>query len=155
MKKIYILIFISLLSYPLLGQAVTYNSIFEKYSKTEGAKSSVMNSKMIKMIGERSNDAKLSKLLDGIKTISVLSVPVSDNKDFPLQINDYISARSFSNLMTSSESGKEDKFYFYDGGNKRSSLLMILNYDSCFYTIIRIIGYFDIKDISKLSQIAK
>lgn len=58
--------------------------------------------------------------------------------------------------LASNHSGTlSDEYYFYDGYDDNNSIFLMISNNGVKYTVVYIYGRFDIKHISKLSQIAK
>jgi hypothetical protein len=110
-----------------------------------------MEKKMIKAIAAKSNDKDLVKLLDGIESIRILS-SVGRNDNMIADVKKFISSNDFKRMGERTEDGKCDTFYLFDGGE---STFIMLSVSPTKTTVIRIFGYFNVKDISKLSRIAR
>jgi hypothetical protein len=154
MKRfINILILIALFFFPVISQAQSFRNIYDKYSDNPGCSSVLMEKKMIKAIAAKSNDKDLVKLLDGIESIRILS-SVGRNENMISDVKKFISSGDFTRMGERTEDGKCDTFYLFDGGDYESTFIM-LSVSSTKTTVIRIFGFFNVKDISKLSRIAR
>jgi hypothetical protein len=152
--KRFIIIFISLLiSSVAISQTMSFPELFDKYAKADECKSVYMTAKMITTMASASNDAKLVKLLEGIKSIRIISAPIS-NKDFSKDINSYIKNNNLPKLSSRYSDNRSDDFYFYNGGKSaKNSEFIMYTTEPNKITVVRIYGIFDVKDISKLSKI--
>ncbi|MFA6592724.1 MAG: DUF4252 domain-containing protein [Bacteroidales bacterium] len=156
MKKL-ILVTISVilcLHLSLSAQSKDFQSLYDNYSKTEGYSSVSLGKKMLQAIAQKNgSDANLAKLVDGISSITIISSKLEDDS----LVNDfhsYVTNPHFSKMGERSDNGESSEFYLAESG-KSSSTFVMLSVTKTKTTIVRIVGYFNVKDISKLSEIVK
>jgi hypothetical protein len=153
-KYIEILILIALFFFPVISQAQSsHQDVFEKYANEPGCSSVTMEKKMIKAIASKSEDQDLVNLLDGIQSIKILSSN-GKNENMISDVKRYVSIDNMTKMGERAENGKTDSFYIRDGG-KYQSIFIMLSVSPAKTTVIRIFGFFDVKDVSKLSRIAR
>lgn len=152
MKKNIALIIAVFISSAIMAQDSFFITIFHKYEKAENCTSVEMSSKMISMLVRNTNDENLAEQLKGIKSIIMLTIPVS-YKDVERDLNAYIKYKKLRKLSSSYADGISDDYYLLEDDN--GSTFIMLSNNKQKYTIVYIYGRFDIKNISKLSKIAK
>ena len=111
MKKL-ILVTISVilcLHLSLSAQSKDFQSLYDKYSKTEGYSSVSLGKKMLQAIAQKNgSDANLAKLVDGISSITIISSKLEDDS----LVNDfhsYVINPIFSKMGERSDNGESSE----------------------------------------------
>jgi len=154
MKKLILITIAVCLCLTLSAQRMDFQSLYDKYSKTEGYSSVSLGKKMLQAIAQKNgSDANLAKLVDGISSITIISSKLED-KALVDDFHSYATDPGFSKMGERSDNGESSEFYLAESGKSPATFVMI-SVTSPKTTIVRIVGYFNVKDISKLSEIVK
>lgn len=154
MKKLIALLITIFIATAMIAQDGRFMVIFHKYEKANNCSSVEMSSKMISILAKETDNALLADQLKGIKSIITLTVPISFG-EFHKECSDYISYMNLKKLASNHSGTLSDEYYFYDGYDDNNSIFLMISNNGVKYTVVYIYGRFDIKHISKLSQIAK
>jgi|SRR5574344_116923 hypothetical protein len=154
MKKLSTLLIATFIVTVAIAQDGRFISIFHKYEKADNCSSVEMSSKMISMLAKDTDNAVLADQLRGIKSIITLTVPVACS-EFQRECAEYVNYCNLKKLASNYSGGVSDEYYFHDGYDNTNSIFLMISNNGTKYTAVYIYGKFDIKHISKLSQIAK
>lgn len=147
------LLFILVLMIPmgLAAQTSSLDGIYEEYTGRKGYRSIVYGKKMISIMKEDAS-TDVRKLLNGIRTIRIISHEGSDGR---LCEDVQQTVRRHHELISRiDEDGSSSLFYLYEGNDAGAdmSFVMLVSAPGS-QIVLEIIGRFDVKDISKLSVI--
>ncbi|MBR2502192.1 MAG: DUF4252 domain-containing protein [Rikenellaceae bacterium] len=150
MKRLLLLIMLLL---PLVGaaQEVFYTSFFNRYENNKEFRTVVLGRKMMEMMSEQTSDREMRRTLAGIEHIKVISTSTY-NKRFVTDAQ--FLADQFKLISTISEGGREVSFYLHTS-ESRSALnrLLMLSFSDDEWVVMGIYGKFDVRNISRLTQI--
>ena len=134
----------------------TMTELYDRYASQEGFSSVVYGKRMMEMMADRvrREDKELAKLLEGIRSIRVLSTK-APHADFELDTrwwtdHTFVEEQQLSHVI---ERGQTTDTYLIDGGRYNQSTFVLVSFGEREQVVLRITGYFSVKDISRLSSI--
>lgn len=138
---------------PLLSaaQALNYSSFFERYEGNKEFRTVVLGRKMMEMMSESTKDREMRRTLAGIEHIRVITT-TTYNEAFVTDARAVATAPNYKLISTVSEGGREVSFYLRssESGNNR---LLMLSFSEGEWVVMGIYGEFDVRNISRLTQI--
>lgn len=138
---------------PLLSaaQALNYSSFFERYEGNKEFRTVVLGRKMMEMMSESTKDREMRRTLAGIEHIRVITT-TTYNEAFVTDARAVATSPNYKLISTVSEGGREVSFYLRssESGNNR---LLMLSFNEGEWVVMGIYGEFDVRNISRLTQI--
>lgn len=150
MKRLLLLIILLL---PLVGaaQQLNYSGFFDRYENDKEFRTVVLGRKMMEMMSEQTSDREMRRTLAGIEHIKVISTSTY-NKRFVADARAVTSSSSYKLVSSVSEGGREVSFYVLNSREGKNRLLM-LSFSDEEWVVMGIYGQFDVRNISRLTQI--
>ena len=152
MKRLLLLIILLL---PLVGaaQQLNYSVFFDRYENDKEFRTVVLGRKMMEMMSEQTSDREMRRTLAGIEHIKVISTSTY-NESFVADARAVTSSSSYKLVSSVSEGGREVSFYLHTS-ESRSALnrLLMLSFSDEEWVVMGIYGQFDVRNISRLTQI--
>ncbi len=138
---------------PLVGaaQEVFYTSFFNRYENDKEFRTVVLGRKMMEMMSEQTSDREMRRTLAGIEHIKVISTSTY-NESFVTDARAVTSSPSYKLVSSVSEGGREVSFYVLNTREGKNRLLM-LSFSDDEWVVMGIYGKFDVRNISRLTQI--
>lgn len=138
---------------PLVGaaQELSYSDFFDRYEGREQFRTVVLGRKMMEMMSEQTSDREMRRTLAGIEHIKVISTSTY-NESFVADARAVISSSNYKLISSVSESGREVSFYVFNSKEGKNRLLM-LSFSDEEWVVMGIYGQFDVRNISRLTQI--
>lgn len=138
---------------PLVGaaQEFSYTSFFNLYENNKEFRTVVLGRKMMEMMSEQTSDREMRRTLAGIDHIKVISTSTY-NESFVADARAVISSSSYKLVSSVSEGGREVSFYVFNSKEGKNRLLM-LSFSDDEWVVMGIYGQFDVRNISRLTQI--
>lgn len=136
---------------PLVGaaQEVFYTSFFNRYENNKEFRTVVLGRKMMEMMSEQTSDREMRRTLAGIEHIKVISTSTYNER---FVTDAQFLADQFKLISTVSEGGREVSFYVLNTREGKNRLLM-LSFSDEEWVVMGIYGQFDLRNISRLTQI--
>lgn len=132
----------------------TFEEFYEKYVGREGYVCVSFGRKMMRLIGERvaASDRALARLVNDLHAIMVVTAERPDETF--LRDAATIRQTGFYQSVSSVTEGKQTtECYLLDGGRNRPSRFLLFSHGPQETVVFHVEGYFDVKDISRLSTI--
>ena len=150
MKRLLLLIILLL---PLVGaaQQLNYSGFFDRYENDKEFRTVVLGRKMMEMMSEQTSDREMRRTLAGIEHIKVISTSTY-NERFVADARAVTSSSSYKLVSSVSEGGREVSFYVLNTREGKNRLLM-LSFSDEEWVVMGIYGQFDVRNISRLTQI--
>ncbi|MBP3612720.1 MAG: DUF4252 domain-containing protein [Rikenellaceae bacterium] len=150
MKRLLLLIMLLL---PLVGaaQQLNYSGFFDRYENDKEFRTVVLGRKMMEMMSEQTSDREMRRTLAGIEHIKVISTSTY-NERFVADARAVTSSSSYKLVSSVSEGGREVSFYVLNTREGKNRLLM-LSFSDEEWVVMGIYGQFDLRNISRLTQI--
>lgn len=150
MKRLLLLIILLL---PLVGaaQQLNYSGFFDRYENDKEFRTVVLGRKMMEMMSEQTSDREMRRTLAGIEHIKVISTSTY-NESFVTDARAVTSSSSYKLVSSVSEGGREVSFYVLNTREGKNRLLM-LSFSDDEWVVMGIYGQFDVRNISRLTQI--
>ncbi|MBQ7791462.1 MAG: DUF4252 domain-containing protein [Rikenellaceae bacterium] len=150
MKRLLLLIILLL---PLVGaaQQLNYSGFFDRYENDKEFRTVVLGRKMMEMMSEQTSDREMRRTLAGIEHIKVISTSTY-NESFVTDARAVTSSSSYKLVSSVSEGGREVSFYVLNTREGKNRLLM-LSFSDEEWVVMGIYGQFDVRNISRLTQI--
>lgn len=150
MKRLLLLIILLL---PLVGaaQQLNYSGFFDRYENNKEFRTVVLGRKMMEMMSEQTSDREMRRTLAGIEHIKVISTSTY-NERFVTDARAVTSSSSYKLVSSVSEGGREVSFYVLNSKEGKNRLLM-LSFSDEEWVVMGIYGQFDLRNISRLTQI--
>ncbi len=150
MKRLLLLIILLL---PLVGaaQQLNYSVFFDRYENDKEFRTVVLGRKMMEMMSEQTSDREMRRTLAGIEHIKVISTSTY-NESFVADARAVTSSSSYKLVSSVSEGGREVSFYVLNTREGKNRLLM-LSFSDEEWVVMGIYGQFDVRNISRLTQI--
>lgn len=150
MKRLLLLIILLL---PLVGaaQQLNYSGFFDRYENDKEFRTVVLGRKMMEMMSEQTSDREMRRTLAGIEHIKVISTSTY-NESFVADARAVTSSPSYKLVSSVSEGGREVSFYVLNSKEGKNRLLM-LSFSDEEWVVMGIYGQFDVRNISRLTQI--
>lgn len=138
---------------PLVGaaQELSYSDFFDRYEGREQFRTVVLGRKMMEMMSEGTKDREMRRTLAGIEHIKVISSALYD-EEFVADARTVVSSSNYKLISSVSESGREVSFYLLSSKSGKNRLLM-LSFGGGEWVVMGIYGQFDVRNISRLTQI--
>ncbi len=153
MKKLVLIISLSIISLTLFGQKSPVDEIFDRYSGKEGFTSVYISSRMFSLLARiDSEDEEFRNLVTRIKGIRILSIDSTTNVsglNFAAELLPKLSRSGFEELMTVREKSGEVRFMIREAGGKIAELVMITGGHGS--SVVSITGDLDLRTIASLS----
>ena len=150
--KRWLLILILLL--PLAGTAQNraFDEFYQSYAAETNVRSIELGRKMMEMM-RRDADPELARLLDGIRSIRILAAQKPYPFLFRAQAYKVARDKAFELISRTDSKGPSVSFYFIEGSGERLSELLMLSDGDEEFIVLDICGVFDVRDISRLTQL--
>lgn len=150
--KRWLLILILLL--PLAGTAQNhaFDEFYQSYASETNVRSIELGRKMMEMM-RRDADPELARLLDGIRSIRILAAKKPYPFLFRSQAYKVARDKAFELISRTDSKGPAVSFYFIEGRGERLSELLMLSDGDEEFIVLDICGSFDVRDISRLTQL--
>lgn len=150
MKRLLLLIILLL---PLVGaaQQLNYSGFFDRYENNKEFRTVLLGRKMMEMMSEQTSDREMRRTLAGIEHIKVISTSTY-NESFVTDARAVTSSSSYKLVSSVSEGGREVSFYVLNTREGKNRLLM-LSFSDEEWVVMGIYGQFDVRNISRLTQI--
>lgn len=150
--KRWLLILILLL--PLAGTAQNraFDEFYRSYAGETNVRSIELGRKMMEMM-RRDADPELARLLDGIRSIRILAAKKPYPFLFRSQAYKVARDKAFELISRTDSKGPSVSFYFIEGRGERLSELLMLSDGDEEFIVLDICGSFDVRDISRLTQL--
>lgn len=138
---------------PLVGaaQQLNYSGFFDRYENDKEFRTVVLGRKMMEMMSEGTKDREMRRTLAGIEHIKVISTSTY-NESFVADARTVVSSSSYKLVSSVSEGGREVSFYVLNTKEGKNRLLM-LSFSDEEWVVMGIYGQFDVRNISRLTQI--
>lgn len=138
---------------PLVGaaQQLNYSGFFDRYENDKEFRTVVLGRKMMEMMSEQTSDREMRRTLAGIEHIKVISTSTY-NESFVADARAVTSSSSYKLVSSVSEGGREVSFYVLNTREGKNRLLM-LSFSDDEWVVMGIYGQFDVRNISRLTQI--
>lgn len=138
---------------PLVGaaQQLNYSGFFDRYENDKEFRTVVLGRKMMEMMSEQTSDREMRRTLAGIEHIKVISTSTY-NESFVADARAVTSSSSYKLVSSVSEGGREVSFYVLNTREGKNRLLM-LSFSDEEWVVMGIYGQFDVRNISRLTQI--
>lgn len=138
---------------PLVGaaQQLNYSGFFDRYENDKEFRTVVLGRKMMEMMSEQTSDREMRRTLAGIEHIKVISTSTY-NESFVADARAVTSSPSYKLVSSVSEGGREVSFYVLNTREGKNRLLM-LSFSDEEWVVMGIYGQFDVRNISRLTQI--
>ena len=138
---------------PLVGaaQQLNYSGFFDRYENDKEFRTVVLGRKMMEMMSEQTSDREMRRTLAGIEHIKVISTSTY-NESFVTDARAVTSSSSYKLVSSVSEGGREVSFYVLNTREGKNRLLM-LSFSDEEWVVMGIYGQFDVRNISRLTQI--
>lgn len=153
MKKLVLIISLSVISLSLFSQKSPIDDIFDRYSGKEGFTSVYISSRMFSLLARiDSEDEEFRNLVTRIKGIRILSIDSTMNVsglNFASELLPKLNRSGFEELMTVREKSGEVWFMIREAGGKIAELVMVTGGHGS--SVVSITGDLDLRTIASLS----
>ncbi len=154
MKKLVIILTLSIISLTLFSQKSPVDEIFDRYSGKEGFTSVYISSRMFSLLAKiDSEDEEFRNLVTSIKGIRILSIDSTMNVsglNFAAELLPKLNRNGFEELMTVREKDGEVWFMIREAGGKIAELVMVTGGHGS--SVVSITGDLDLRTIASLSD---
>lgn len=153
MKKLILILSLSVISLTLFSQKSPVDEIFERYSGKEGFTSVYISSRMFSLLARiDTKDEDFQNLVTRIKGIRILSIDSTMNVsrlNFASELLPKLNRSGFEELMTVREKNGEVWFMIREAGGKIAELVMVTGGHGS--SVVSITGDLDLRSIASLS----
>lgn len=139
-----------LLPLSVAAQTPTMSGFFSKYENDSRMRTVILGRRMMSMMSEQTSDRELRELLDEIEYIKVVTASFPDST-FIADARKVAGSYPFQMISSVKERERETDFYIADTRG-RSDLLM-LSFGAGEWMVMGIHGRFDVRKISRLTEI--
>lgn len=150
--KRWLLILILLLPLAGMAQNRAFDEFYQSYASETNVRSIELGRKMMEMM-RRDADPELARLLDGIRSIRILAAKKPYPFLFRPQAYKVARDKAFELISRTDSKGPSVSFYFIEGRGERLSELLMLSDGDEEFIVLDICGSFDVRDISRLTQL--
>lgn len=155
MKRLSLLLLLTLFTLTSKGQAGAVDDLFEKYAGKSGFTSVMISSKMLGLFATKeSDDEELNNVMNRLKSIRILTVEdslLNRSINFYTELRKKTDFSGYDELMVVRE-GQNVTFFLTRQSGKTISELLLISGGTSGNTLISIRGDLDLKDISGLSK---
>lgn len=132
----------------------TFEELCDKYAAREGYTCIRFGRKMMRMMSDRveADDRELARLLDDLHEIRALTTTCPDEAFLRDAATVQLTAH-YTLVSSLSEEGRTTECCLIDGGRRHPSHFLLFSHGPDEAVVLDIVGYFDVKDISRLSSI--
>lgn len=153
MKKLVLIISLSIISLTLFSQKSPVDELFDRYSGKEGFTFVNISSRMFSLLARiDTEDEEFRNLVTSIKGIRILSIDSTMNVsglNFAAELLPKLNRSGFEELMTVREKSGEVLFMIREAGGQIAELVMITGGHGS--SVVSITGNLDLKTIASLS----
>ncbi|MCD6566061.1 MAG: DUF4252 domain-containing protein [Bacteroidales bacterium] len=156
MKKLKLIVLISVFPLLVFSQHSSVNKLFEKYAEKDGFTTVYISKNLFKMVGEMDlDDPEVDGLVDKLETIKILASDSEfineDGLNFYKEIMDELPIEEYDELLVVKEKDQDVKFLSKEKNGIITELLLVVGGKDN-NALICITGNIDLKHISKLAS---
>ena len=156
MKKLNLIVLISVFPLLVFSQHSSVNKLFDKYAEKEGFTTVYISKNLFKMVGEMNlDDPDVDELVDKLETIKILASDSEfineSNLNFYKEIMDELPIEEYDELLVVKEKDQDVKFLSKEKNGIITELLLVVGGKDN-NALICITGNIDLKHISKLAS---
>jgi len=156
MKKLSLIILVSVFPLLVFSQHPSVNKLFEKYAEKDGFTTVYISKNLFKMIGDMNlDDPDVDELVDKLETIKILASDCEfineDNLNFYEEIMDELPVEEYEELLVVKEKDQDVKFLAKEKNGIITELLLVVGGKDN-NALICITGNINLKHISKLAS---
>ncbi len=156
MKKLSLIILVSVFPLLVFSQHPSVNKLFEKYAGKDGFTTVYISKNLFKMIGEMNlDDPDVDELVDKLETIKILASDCEfineDNLNFYEEIMNELPIEEYEELLVVKEKDQDVKFLAKEKNGIITELLLVVGGKDN-NALICITGNINLKHISKLAS---
>ena len=158
MKRLILLMFLSLVMIGVKGQNSAVDKLFDKYSGKDGYTSILISKYMFSLFSDVNPDNKeFNDLVGKLNSIKILSSDSTNNNEgvnFYKEIMSELPIKDYKELMVVKEKNQETRFLVKENNGNIVELLLVVGGKSS-NVLICIQGDINLKNIAKLSKSMK
>ena len=159
MKKLSLIVLVSVFPLLVFSQHPSVNKLFEKYAEKEGFTTVYISKNLFKMVGEMNlDDPDLDELVDKLETIKILASDSEflngNNLNFYEEIMDELPIDEYDELLVVKEKDQDVMFLSKEKNGIIVELLLVVGGKDD-NALISITGNIDLKHISRLASSMK
>jgi hypothetical protein len=159
MKKLSLIVLVSVFPLLVFSQHPSVNKLFEKYAEKEGFTTVYISKNLFKMVGEMNlDDPDLDELVNKLETIKILASDSEfingNNLNFYEEIMDELPIDEYDELLVVKEKDQDIKFLSKEKNGIIVELLLVVGGKDD-NALISITGNIDLKHISRLASSMK
>ena len=156
MKKLNLIVLISVFPLLVFSQHSSVNKLFEKYAEKDGFTTVYISKNLFKMVGEMDlDDPEVDGLVDNLETIKILASDSEFNNESNLNFYEEIMGElpieEYDELLVVKEKDQDVKFLSKEKNGIITELLLVVGGKDN-NALICITGNIDLKHISKLAS---
>jgi len=156
MKKLNLIVLISVFPLLVFSQHSSVNKLFEKYAEKDGFTTVYISKNLFKMVGEMDlDDPEVDGLVDNLETIKILASDCEfineDGLNFYKEIMNELPIEEYDELLVVKEKDQDVKFLSKEKNGIITELLLVVGGKDN-NALICITGNIDLKHISKLAS---
>ena len=156
MKKLKLIVLISVFPLLVFSQHSSVNKLFEKYAEKDGFTTVYISKNLFKMVGEMDlDDPEVDGLVDNLETIKILASDSEFNNESNLNFYEEIMGElpieEYDELLVVKEKDQDVKFLSKEKNGIITELLLVVGGKDN-NALICITGNIDLKHISKLAS---
>jgi hypothetical protein len=159
MKKLSLIVLVSVFPLLVFSQHPSVNKLFEKYAEKEGFTTVYISKNLFRMVGEMNlDDPDVDELVDKLETIKILASDSEfingNNLNFYEEIMDELPIDEYDELLVVKEKDQDIKFLSKEKNGIIVELLLVVGGKDD-NALISITGNIDLKHISRLASSMK
>lgn len=159
MKKLSLIVLVSIFPLLVFSQHPSVNKLFEKYAEKEGFTTVYISKNLFRMVGEMNlGDPDVDELVDKLETIKILASDSEfingNNLNFYEEIMDELPIDEYDELLVVKEKDQDVMFLSKEKNGIITELLLIVGGKDS-NALISITGNIDLRHISKLASSMK
>ena len=148
MRRFLLFIAVVLLAVDSMAQPATSDALFAHYSGREGYKTVIMGQKMLSMVQKKA--AAKSNVIRKIRQIRILTSEVEDS--VLISYAHRVAANGYDLISSTTNSNGEATGFYIDESDKEQKKFLMIAHRRGKEIIMDIIGSFEIKEITQLSD---
>ena len=151
MKKLVLILIVALAPAFVIAQNSAVEKLFKKYGGQDGFTTITVNSGLLRLAADFTDEEEGLEVLNSIKSIKILAQEDGEADNFYNEVKSLLSNNDYEELMTVNSNDEDVVFLIKKEGKKISEFLLVVGGDDE-NVVIYIEGSLDMKEIAHLGK---
>jgi len=151
MKKLVLILIVALAPALANAQNSAVEKLFKKYGGQDGFTTVTINSGLLKMAAEFTDEEDGMEVLNSINSIKILAQEGGESSNFYDEVKSLLKSNSYEELMTVNSDDEDVVFLVKKDGKTITELLLVVGGDDE-NAVIYIAGNMNMKDLAKIGK---